>query len=106
MPVSAARIVPDAALPLLALTQANASSKQQPDQTGRKTAPWQEQPVVRAQIAHPNRAPSALPAEQFLFARQGLAPAYSHNIAATKIARISNLFADAPNFRSQLDIVA
>ena len=38
-----------------------------------------------------------LSSEQFLAARSLMAPAFQHNILATKMARISNLHAEAPN---------
>ena len=63
----------------------------------------QPQPMI---ISHPRQAPSAVSSEQFLAARSLLAPAFQHNILATKMARISNLHAEAPRFRDQIDIVA
>jgi hypothetical protein len=35
-----------------------------------------------------------------------MAPAFQHNIMATKMARISNLHAEAPRFRDQIDLLA
>ncbi len=63
----------------------------------------QQTPVV---IAHPRQAPSSVSSEQFLAARASSSPAYQHNILATKMARISNLHAETPRFRNQIDILA
>lgn len=63
----------------------------------------QPQPMI---ISHPRQAPSAVSSEQFLAARSLMAPAFQHNIMATKMARISNLHAEAPRFRDQVDILA
>ena len=51
-------------------------------------------------------APSAITAENVLKARTALENAYMHNAAATKREYISNIHADAPDFRNQLDIMA
>ena len=51
-------------------------------------------------------APSAITAESVLKARAALEEAYMHNMAATKREYISNSYADAPQFRNQLDIMA
>jgi hypothetical protein len=61
------------------------------------------QPMV---LRHPRQAPSAVSSEQFLSARSLLAPAFQHSVMATKIAHISNLHAEAPRFRDQVDILA
>ena len=53
----------------------------------------QPQPMI---ISHPRQAPSAVSSEQFLAARSLMAPAFQHNILATKMARISNLHAEGP----------
>ncbi len=57
-------------------------------------------------IWHPRQAPSSITSEQFFSARQLLSPGFMNNAAATKIARISNLHADAPRFSGQIDILA
>ena len=57
-------------------------------------------------ISSPRLAPSAISAEQALQARSLLTPEYQHNMLATRIARISNLHAETPRFRNQLDILA
>jgi len=57
-------------------------------------------------ISHPRFAPSAITSEQFMNARALLSPGYIHQSAASKIARISNLYADAPRFSQQINILA
>ena len=57
-------------------------------------------------IASPRLAPSAVPAEQALQARALLMPEFKHNSMATRILRTSNLYAETPRFRNQLDILA
>jgi len=57
-------------------------------------------------LRHPRQAPSAVTSEQFLSAKSLLAPAFQHNIMATKISQISNLYSEAPRFRDQVDILA
>jgi hypothetical protein len=59
-----------------------------------------------ALVKHPRMAPSAVTSEQYLIAKAGSAPVFVHNVASSKIARISNLYADAPRFASQVDILA
>ena len=61
------------------------------------------QPVM---IASPRLAPSAVSAEQALQARALLAPEFKQNIMATRILRTSNLHAETPRFRNQIDILA
>lgn len=58
------------------------------------------------QIRSIRQAPSAVTAEAFLQARAGFNPGYVQNMAATRAERISNLYADAPRFRNQIDILA
>ena len=58
------------------------------------------------QIYNPRQAPSAISSENFLAARALMSATYTHNIAMTKEARISNLYKDAPKFRDQIDILA
>lgn len=57
-------------------------------------------------ISHPRFAPSSVTSEQFFSARALLSPGYIHQSAASKIARISNLYADTPRFSQQVDILA
>ncbi|XDZ64938.1 hypothetical protein AB8880_08365 [Alphaproteobacteria bacterium LSUCC0684] len=57
-------------------------------------------------ISHPRFAPSTITSEQFMSARAMLSPGYIHQSAASKIARISNLYADQPRFSQQVDILA
>jgi hypothetical protein len=39
-------------------------------------------------------------------ARAGMSPGFVQQMAASKIARISNLYADTPRFSAQIDILA
>ena len=57
-------------------------------------------------LASPRLAPSTVTAEQAIQARNALSPQFQHNVMATRMARISNLFAEAPRFRNQIDILA
>ena len=52
----------------------------------------------KVQIFHPNQAPSAQITENLIMARALMAPAYAHSGAATKMARLSNMFQDLPRF--------
>lgn len=60
----------------------------------------------RAMIASPNLAPSAVAAENALQARTLMTPEFQHHMLSTRIARISNLMAEAPRFKNQIDILA
>ena len=59
-------------------------------------------PHIRA----PRGAPSTISAERFLKSRISLSPEFVHNEAATRIARTSNLYAETPRFRNEVDILA
>ena len=61
------------------------------------------QPTI---LRHPRQAPSGISSENFLLARSLLSPAFQHSVLATKMARISNLHAEAPRFQDQIDILA
>jgi hypothetical protein len=43
--------------------------------------------------------------ENFLAARASLSPGFVHNAAQSNIARISNMYRDAPRFRNEIDIL-
>ena len=58
------------------------------------------------QVYSPRQAPSAITSENFLAARALMSATFVHNIAATKEARISNVYKDAPKFRDHIDILA
>lgn len=58
------------------------------------------------QIRSNRQSPSAILTEQFLAARAASAPIFIHNTASVKAERISNLYADAPRFTNQLDVIA
>lgn len=60
----------------------------------------------QVQIINPRLSPSTVTSERALEARAGNAPTYRHNVMATRIERTSNLFADAPTYRNQIDILA
>lgn len=62
----------------------------------------QQQPM----IASPRLAPSTISTEQALASRAQLAPEFMHNVLSTRMLRTSNLYADMPRFRNQLDILA
>jgi hypothetical protein len=63
-------------------------------------------PQQRPVLVNPRLAPSTVTAERALEARTLLAPQFQHNVMATRMARTSNLMADAPRFRNQLNILA
>ena len=57
-------------------------------------------------IVSPRLAPSTISTERALQARSLLTPEFQHNMMATRILRTSNLHAETPRFRNQLDILA
>ena len=59
-----------------------------------------------SQIRSARQAPSTIVTEQYLQARAASGPIYIQNVSATRMERISNLYADAPRFRNQIDILA
>lgn len=59
-----------------------------------------------SQIRSARQAPSAVVTEQFLAARISSSPGYLHHAASTKAEHISNLYAEAPRFRNQIDMLA
>ena len=63
-------------------------------------------PRQRPALVNPRLAPSTVTTERALEARSLLAPQFQHNVMASLMARTSNLLADAPRFRNQLDILA
>jgi len=67
--------------------------------------PQNYQTMPQARIYHPKQAPSAVMSENFLAARAALNPGFVQNTAQTNIARISNLYRDAPRFWNELDIL-
>ena len=60
----------------------------------------------RAMVFSPNLSPSAVTTENALQSRSLMAPEFQHHILSTRIARISNLMAEAPRFKRQIDILA
>jgi hypothetical protein len=63
-------------------------------------------PDSQGRVKTSSAAPSTVTAERALEARTLLGPQFQHNVMATRMARTSNLMADAPRFRNQLDILA
>ena len=61
--------------------------------------------MQHARIYSPRQAPSAVTSENFLAARASLSPGFVHNAAHSNIARISNMYRDAPRFRNEIDIL-
>jgi hypothetical protein len=61
--------------------------------------------MQHARIYSPRQAPSAITSENFLAARASLSPGFVHNAAQSNIARISNMYRDAPRFRNEIDIL-
>ena len=57
-------------------------------------------------IFHPNGAPSSVSSENFLSAKSLSSPMYTHNIAQTKYARISDLAAEEPRFSKKINFLA
>ena len=66
----------------------------------------QDYPQRPVMISSPRLAPSAISTEQALRARALMMPEFQQNIMATRIQRTSNLYAETPRFRNQLDILA
>jgi len=84
-----------------------------PTSSGRRLSPLdastamaRDYPRQRPVLANPRLAPSTVTTERALEARTMLAPQFQHNVMVTRMARTSNLMADAPRFRNQLDILA
>ena len=82
-----------------------------PPKSGQNLEPINRQSIrgidaPQALIYHPKQAPSAITSENFLNARALLSAGFTHNVAQTKMARISNLYRDAPRFRNHVDILA
>ena len=66
----------------------------------------QDYPQRPVMIANPRLAPSAVSSEQALQARAMMTPEFQQNIMMSRILRTSNLYAETPRFRNQLDILA
>ena len=62
--------------------------------------------ALMSQIRSVRQTPSTVVTEQFLQARAGSSPLYMQNMASVRAERISNLYADAPRFRNQVDLLA
>lgn len=63
-------------------------------------------PQRQPMIASPRLAPSTISTEEALASRVQMAPEFMHNVMATRMLRTSNMYADMPRFRNQLDILA
>ena len=59
-----------------------------------------------SKILAPRGAPSTVSSEKFLKARSSFSPEFIHNEAATRAARISNFYSEAPRFRNDIDFLA
>jgi len=59
-----------------------------------------------ARIFSSRGAPSAVSAEQFLKSRMSFSPEFVHNEASSRISRTSNLYAETPRFRNEIDLLA
>ena len=57
-------------------------------------------------ILHPEGAPSTVTSETFLSAKSLSSPMYSHNIAHTKYARVSDWLNEEPRFTKKINIIA
>ena len=95
----------------IGLNEAKNNVALNPPKSGQNLVPISRQSITgidapQALIYHPKQAPSAVTSENFLNARAMLSAGFTHNIAQTKIARISNLYRDAPRFRNDVDILA
>ncbi|MDA9825470.1 hypothetical protein N9D03_07570 [Alphaproteobacteria bacterium] len=95
----------------IGLNEAKNNVALNPPKSGQNLVPINRQSITgidapQALIYHPKQAPSAVTSENFLNARAMLSAGFTHNIAQTKIARISNLYRDAPRFRNDVDILA
>ena len=60
----------------------------------------------KVQIFHPSQAPSGQITENILMARALMSPAFAHSGAASKMARLSNMFQDLPRFGSAVNLVS
>lgn len=95
----------------IGLNEAKNNAALSPPKSGQNLVPINRQSITgidapQALIYHPKQAPSAVTSENFLNARAMLSAGFTHNIAQTKIARVSNLYRDAPRFRNDVDILA
>ena len=59
-----------------------------------------------SQIRSIRQSPSAIVTEQYLQARAASGPVYIQNTSSVRSERISNLYADTPRFKNQVDILA
>jgi hypothetical protein len=59
-----------------------------------------------ANIHAPRGAPSSISSESYLKSRASFSPEFIHNELNTRIARTSNLYADAPRFKNDVDLLA
>ena len=61
--------------------------------------------IPLARVYHPRQAPSSVTSENFLASRATMNPGFVHNVASTKLARVSNMYNDIPKFKNILDIL-
>ena len=92
---SSANVMPTLALPANGNEEISPSARVLPDFAN----------LQHAKIYSPRQAPSAVTSENFLAARASLSPGFVHNAAHSNIARISDMYRDAPRFRNEIDIL-
>lgn len=61
---------------------------------------------LRAQIYHPSQAPSGQSTENMLLAKALMSQPFVHSGAATKMARVSNMYLDSPRFGSAVNLLS
>ena len=93
--VSSASLMPTTRQTINGVEASHPTSRSTPDFTH----------MQHARIYSPRQAPSAVTSENFLAARASLSPGFVHNAAQSNIARISNMYRDAPRFRNEIDIL-
>ena len=93
--VSSASLMPTPRQTINGVEASHPTSRSTPDFTN----------MQHARIYSPRQAPSAVTSENFLAARASLSPGFVHNAAQSNIARISNMYRDAPRFRNEIDIL-
>ena len=93
--ISSASLMPTPRQTINGVEASHPTSRSTPDFTN----------MQHARIYSPRQAPSAVTSENFLAARASLSPGFVHNAAQSNIARISNMYRDAPRFRNEIDIL-
>tara|TARA_B100000767_G_scaffold260282_1_gene270788 strand:+ start:913 stop:1278 length:366 start_codon:yes stop_codon:yes gene_type:complete len=91
-----AKTVPNFNDPIVEVTKTNPSKNIVPEQVRNSVS----------RILAPRGAPSTVSSEKFLKSRFSFSPEFIHNEAATKSARISNFYSEAPRFSNDVDFLA